>query len=87
MHMRLVVAISLLVLSAVPAHAGPAPARHPPRLRPAAAAELLSADDLNAMVLALLGGRPQPVLNGSDARRREMQAAWGRLRGLLGVTP
>jgi hypothetical protein len=48
------------------------------------AAEVLSADDLNAMVLAILEGRPQPEPGGSDARRRELRAAWARLRGLIG---
>jgi hypothetical protein len=86
---RPAVALSLLVLPLIPAHAGAAPARQPPRHQPAAAAaaEVLSADDLNAMVLAILGGRPQPEPGGSDARRRETRAAWARLRGLVGGAP
>jgi hypothetical protein len=83
MHMRSAVALCLLVLPMIPAQAGAAPTRQPPRHRSVAAAELLSADDLNGMVLAILGGRPQPALGGSDTRRREMQAAWERLRGLM----
>lgn len=82
MHMRSAVALSLLVLLAVPTHAGSASAPYP--LRHMTAPELLSADDLNAMVLNILSGQPQPVLDGSGTRQQEMQAAWGRLRGLLG---
>ncbi len=84
MHMRSAVALSLLVLLAVPTHAGSAPAPHP--LRHMTAPELLSADDLNAMVLNILSGQPQPVLDGSGTRQQEMQAAWGRLRVLLSRT-
>ena len=81
------VSLSLsLLLSAVPAHARPAPASHHPSRHhgAGAASELLSADDLNAMVLSILGGQPQPALSGSEARRQRMQAVWARLRGLLG---
>jgi hypothetical protein len=83
MRLRSAVALVLLVLPMIPAQAGAAPTRQPPRHRSVTASELLSADELNGMVLAILGGQPQPVLSGSDARRREMQAAWERLRGLM----
>ena len=83
MRMRPAVALSLLVLPMTPVHTEAAPTRQPPRHRHVAASELLSADDLNGMVLAILGGRPQPVLSGSGVRGREMQAAWERLRGLI----
>ena len=59
------------------------PAPQPPRHRHVAAPELMSADDLNGMVLAILSGRPQPALDGSGTRQRETQAAWERLRGLV----
>ena len=81
---------ALLALLVPPREAaGATPARQPPRDHRAAvaAAEVLSADDLNAMVLAILGGRPQPELGGPDARRREVRAAWARLRGLMGGAP
>ena len=88
MRLGSVLAISLLVLAVAPAQAEPTPARHMARHRPAAAAvELLSADILNAMVLDILAGRPLPALTGSDARQRAMQAAWARLRTLLGSPP
>ena len=83
MRMRPAVALSLLVLPMTPVHTEAAPTRQPPRHRHVAASELLSTDDLNGMVLAILRGQPQPVLSGSGARRREMQAAWERLRGLI----
>jgi hypothetical protein len=86
MPLRPAVALCLLALPPllVPPReaAGATPARHH---RAAVAAEVLSADDLNAMVLAILEGRPQqPEPGGSDARRRELRAAWARLRGLIG---
>ena len=83
MRMRSAVALCLLVLPMIPVLAGAAPTRQPPRHRSVAAFELLSADDLNGLVLAILGGQPQPALSGSEARRREMRAAWQRLRGLM----
>ena len=89
MPLRPAIALCLLALPPllVPPReaAGATPARQSPRhQRAAVAAEVLSADDLNAMVPAILEGRPQPEPGGSDARRREMRAAWARLRGLMG---
>jgi hypothetical protein len=77
------VALSLLLLSAVPAHARPTPAPHTSRHHGAEISELLSADDLNAMVLSILGGQPQPALSGSEARQQRVQAAWENLHSLL----
>ncbi len=82
MHLHPAAALSLLLL-AVPAQARPTSAAHPPRHHNARASELLSADDLNAMVLSILGGQPQPALSGSGARQQRMQAAWAHLRVLL----
>lgn len=82
MHLYLAVAFSLLLLAA-PAQARPTSAAHPSRHHNARASELLSADDLNAMVLSILGGQPQPALSGSGARQQRMQAAWAHLRSLL----
>ncbi len=82
MHLHPAAALSLLLL-AVPAQARPSPAAHPPRHHNARASELLSADDLNAMVLGILGGQPQPALSGSGSRQQRMQAAWAHLRSLL----
>jgi hypothetical protein len=83
MHVRPAVVPSLLILLVIPAHAGAAPTPQPPRHRHVAAPELLSADDLNGMVLAILSGRPQPAQDGSGARQSETRAAWERLRGLI----
>ncbi len=83
MHLYPAVALSLILVSAVPAHARPTSAPHPSRHHSARASELLTADDLNAMVLSILGGQPQPAVSGSGARQQRMQAAWAHLRGLL----
>lgn len=83
MRLRPAAVLSLLLLSAVPAYARLTPASHPPRHHGAGAPELLSAADLNGMVLSILGGRPQPAPSGSQARRQRMQAAWARLSSLL----
>lgn len=82
MHLHLAVALSLL-LSAVPAYAQSTGAPHPSRPYNAMASELLSADDLNVMVLSILSGQPQPALSGSEARQQRVQAAWENLHSLL----
>ncbi len=83
MHLYPAVALSLL-LSAVPAYAQSTGALHPSRPYNTIASGILSADDLNAMVLSILSGQPQPALSGSGVRQQQMQAAWTHLRGLLG---
>ena len=82
MHLHPAVALSLL-LSALPAYAQSTGALYPSGPHNAMASELLSADDLNAMVLRILSGQSQPALSGSGVRQQQMQAAWTRLRGLL----
>ena len=83
MHLQPAVALSLFLASAVPTHARQASAPYPSRHYHAQPSEFLSADDLNAMVLGILGGQPQPALSGSNARQEHMNAAWMHLRGLL----
>ena len=82
MRMRLALAVSLFVVFALPAAARPSSARHVSQHH-FAPAEVLSADDLNAMVLGILAGQPPPVPSGSHTRQQQMQTAWERLHGIL----
>lgn len=83
MHLHAAVAFSLLLLLTAPAYAQLTDAPYPSRPYNAMASGLLSADDLNAMVLSILNGQPQPALSGSGVHQQQMKAAWTHLRGLL----